>query len=133
MEQKVCKYCETPAEVLSTKCISCGSALPVALPRPIAAIIEKQGHWSLRKTGFITVVFSMVLAYTNILLWESTAVIVVMMLWILLVMPAMLLVSAWMNANRKIGSLLANIFTIAGIWFVTALMIFFSIGIANSA
>lgn len=121
--QKSCDYCATPALRLATKCESCGSALPVALPRPLARAVEIQSHWSLQTTGIVTSSISFGLGLLNASGWMSVvAITLLIILWLLAVMPGMLLVSAWLNANNKISSFIAKVLITIGLWWLGALL-----------
>jgi len=130
MQQKACTYCHTPAEPLATKCLSCGSALPVALPMPVAKLVEAQAHWTLRKTGFVSVGVTAVIA-ALLIFAESTFVGLLVALWLIFLLPGLMLSSAWMNANRKMGALLGNVLIAIGVWGSCIILLVIAIAISK--
>jgi len=117
LQEKTCSYCNTVAAPLATQCATCGSNLPVALPRPMARIIEAQARWSMGKTGVIIGVVSFALGGVYALEIFGTRVPAgIMVLWILLIMPVMLGVTAVSHAAGKLGQFGINLSSAVGIW-----------------
>jgi len=127
MTQKTCHYCNTPADNLATKCESCGSALPVAIPRPVAQMIVAQGRWRYSKTVAVTLFISLAAGWIFKLaggLDRFGLVAFLVLLWILTLMPAMLLYSGWTNSRRNIGKIAVYFLGAAIVWFVNIMIIF---------
>ncbi len=127
MWQRHCEYCNTIATPLATRCVSCGSPLPLpkSLPRPVARAVEIQSHWSLRTTGIVTSSISFGLGLLNASGAVSLpAIVLLIILWLLAVMPGMLLVSAWLNANQKISSFIGKVLITVGLWWLGVLLCF---------
>lgn len=116
-QQKTCTYCNTPAEMLATKCENCGSNLPVALPRPMARLVEAQSHWSMGKTGLVSSGVSILLGVMyQYGIPNSTLVAVLILLWMILILPAMLGISAIATARRKASQFGVNLLSAFGLW-----------------
>ncbi len=127
MRQKLCVYCNTPAEPMATKCISCGSPLPVALPRPVAKLVEAQGRWRFRTTLLVTLGASLLIGTLygyfgtgGTFGWQAFIV----LSWVIGIMPTMLVYSGWMNARRNIARLLFYVVASGGMWLVNLIAVF---------
>ncbi len=127
MQQKTCQYCNTPAEPMATRCVSCGSALPVALPRPVAQMVAAQGRWRFGTTVGVTIGVSLLLGWVYGRFGTSGSfgwLAFLVLSWMIGVMPAMLAYSGWMNARRRIGRLMFYLLAAAGIWFFDIVLLF---------
>ena len=116
-QHKTCKYCNTVAEPLATQCGNCGSNLPVALPRPMARLVEAQSHWSMGKTGMVSsgVSLGLGLIYSSGIIgamWPA----ILMLLWLFLILPGMLGVTAVSHARGNLGQFGINLSTAVGLW-----------------
>ena len=83
----------------------------------MARIIEAQSRWSMGKTGAIVagVSFALGVVYA----WEVFGTMVpatIMILWILLIMPVMLGVTAVSHAAGKLGQFGINLSSAVGLW-----------------
>ncbi len=119
--QKKCRYCSTPAAQSAVKCVSCGSVLPMSLPAslppPVARVIEAQSRWSMGKTGLVTSATSFLsgLAYSYEVPSGGIAALFIL-LWLVVLMPGMVGISAIATAQRDAGKFLLNVFAALGLW-----------------
>ncbi|MCF6304665.1 MAG: hypothetical protein L3J33_04785 [Rhodobacteraceae bacterium] len=91
----------------------------------MARAVEIQSHWSLGTTGIVTSSISFGLGLLNASgLVSGVAITLLIILWLLMIMPGMLLVSAWLNANNKISSFILKVLTTVGLWWLGALLCF---------
>ncbi|MCF6272014.1 MAG: hypothetical protein L3J37_02320 [Rhodobacteraceae bacterium] len=115
--QKTCLYCNTPAAPLATQCANCGSALPVALPRPVARMVEAQSRWSMGKTALVTMAVSFGLgALTNATTVFGVLVAVLLGFWLMFFLPGMLFLSAFISTRRNAGLVVLNLVAATGLW-----------------
>lgn len=119
--QKMCNYCATPAAQLAVKCVNCGSVLPMSLPaslpRPVARAIEAQSTWSMGKTGLVTSGTSLLLGLAyNYGIPSGGIAALFSLLWLVVIMPGMVGISAIATAQRDAGKFLLNVFAALGFW-----------------
>lgn len=96
------------------------------MPRPVARIVEAQSRWTMQKTALITIVISLLFGLGwGPSDWMNATIVVGMVIWFFIVFPIMLMISAWMSTQNKLGGLFLNIVISVAIWWTgvcTALM-----------
>ena len=125
--QKACPYCGTPADPMAVKCHTCGSALPMALPKsipqPVARLVEAQSKWSMGKTALVSLFASLILgALFNV---ESLSPIftgILIGFWLLVILPSMVFISAIMAARKDAGRMIVNLILATGLWLLGVLL-----------
>ncbi len=125
--QKICAYCNTPADPLAVKCENCGSALPMALPRslpqPVARLVEAQSRWSMGKTALVSIFTSLILGVLfNIESLSPVFFGVLIGFWLLIILPSMVFVSAIMAARKDAGQIILNLILATGLWVLGVLL-----------
>ena len=75
------------------------------------------------RTALVTGAASLLLGvlYTR---FDNGGVSLLMVLWLVLILPVMLMVSAWTNAAGRVGALLGNILIGGTLWFGNLLLLF---------
>ncbi len=136
MQQKLCQYCNTPADLLATKCESCGSALPVSIPRPVARAITAQGRWSFFKTGYITAAtsaaFGLIYGFSGGQGMDLKGPVAgIVLFWLMSILPAMLLFSAWKNRRDSMGRFLGLLAITPAVWVSNVLVLFMLATLVN--
>ena len=126
--QKLCKYCDTPADPLAVKCENCGSALPIALPKsipqPVARLVEAQSKWSMGKTALVSIFVSLLLGlFLNADKSYTALVGSLSGLWLMLVLPVMLVTSAIMSSRKDAGRAFLNLLASAGLWILAVILL----------
>ena len=120
-QHKTYQYCNTVAEPLATQCANCGSNLPMALPRPVAKLVEAQSKWSMGKTAFVSIFVSLGLGLT----YSSENLglsLTLMLLWMVLFLPPMLVISAVVTAKSDAGRFILNVFAAIGLWMLAMVL-----------
>ncbi len=126
--QKACTYCNTPASPLAVKCESCGSALPLALPKsipqPVARLVQAQSKWSMTTTAVVSIVVSLLLG-TFLNAGTSYTVLVASLsaLWLIFVLPIMLVTSAIMTARKDAGRVVLGLMASTGLWILGVILL----------
>lgn len=82
----------------------------------------------MRKTGFVTTAISLVLGVAS----EWPAVAVIILLWLIFLMPAVLIFSAWTQANRRVGNLIINLLVATGTWLIGLIFMLLVAGFTGS-
>ena len=121
--QKACKYCGTPALHTASKCTNCGSILPISLPasvpKPVARVVEAQSRWPMWKTALVTSGGSLLLgALYRYSIPNVGLAALFLLLWLAVIMPGMIGISAVASAKRDAGRVVMNILAGLGLWVV---------------